>query len=248
MESIFANTLEIIKKLQIEPSVRYRGLLNDIPPIKDNNIVVKVDVVNADCIDTCIRIIKENPESRVGLLNMASEYKPGGGVANPRFIMAQEEELCRRLSLYPTLMQQKYPLNVDEIIYTPNVKILKSADYKEYTKYLNITGVISSAAIRRPILSENGYYSSEDIELLNNKIQMLLETFEYHNIDNLVLGAWGCGVFRNPPRQVALTFKKILFSDRFKYSFKQVIFAVAVIKPHDQKNYDEFKHVFRTNV
>ena len=68
---------------------------------------------------------------------------------------------------------------------------MKSADYKKYDNYLNIAGVVTSAAIRRPVLSETGNYSTNDLELLYNKITMLLETFEYHNIDHLVLGAWG---------------------------------------------------------
>jgi uncharacterized protein (TIGR02452 family) len=73
---------------------------------------------------------------------------------------------------------------------------------------------------------------------------MVLETFEYHKIDHLVLGAWGCGVFRNPPEQVAREFEKMLNSDRFSHSFVRVTFAVAVMKDADIRNYDEFSAVF----
>ena len=104
MEPVFANTLELCKNITIEPSVRYCGLLNDIPIINNTNNIVKVNVVNADCIDTCIRFITENPEARVGLLNMASERKPGGGVlgrneGNQRItiINAQEETRDKKI-------------------------------------------------------------------------------------------------------------------------------------------------------
>jgi uncharacterized protein (TIGR02452 family) len=185
-----------------------------------------IEVINADCIDTCIRLIKENPDNTIGLLNMASERTPGGGAKNPeRFIRAQEEDIVRRTSLYASLSKQKYPLEPDELIFTPNVKIVKTSDYKILnTDYLNITGVVSAAAIRRPILINNIVYSQYDLNLLHNKITMLLETFEYHHIQILVLGAWGCGVFRNPPRQVAQAFKDIIYSDRFKCSFKKIVF------------------------
>ena len=245
MEPIFANTLELCKNITIQPSIKYRGLLNEIPNYTYNTELVKISVVNDDCIDTCIKLITENPESTIGLLNMASERTPGGGAKNPeRFIRAQEEDIVRRTSLYDSIKQQKYPLTPNEVIYSPNIKIIKSADYEEYPEYLNITGVVSSAAIRRPILSYTGQYSQKDINLIYNKITMLLETFEYHRIQILVLGAWGCGVFRNPPEQVAQIFKDIIYSDRFKYSFKKIIFAIAVIKPHDKKNYDVFKNIF----
>lgn len=247
MEPIFANTLELCKNINIEQSIKYRGLLNEIPTNNKQPNKLSVEVINADCIDICIRLINENPDATIGLLNMASERTPGGGAKNPeRFIRAQEEDIVRRTSLYASLSKQKYPLTHDELIFSPNVKILKTADYKSLNpEYLNIAGVVSSAAIRRPILSSIGRYSQEDSELLHNKITMLLETFEYHQIQILVLGAWGCGVFRNPPRQVAQAFKDIIYSDRFKYSFKKIVFAVAVMKPHDQQNYDEFRYVFK---
>ena len=177
---------------------------------------------------------------------MASEIKPGGGVRGSptKFVRAQEEDICRRTSLYPTLVQHRYPLELDEVIYTPNVKIVKTANYERLSKCPNIAGVVTSAAIRRPVLSSTGQYSFEDRILLRNKIRMLLETFEYHGITHLVLGAWGCGVFRNPPRQVALEFWSLL-SDRFKKSFARVTFAVAVMKDADRKNYDEFCAVFQ---
>jgi uncharacterized protein (TIGR02452 family) len=236
-EQVFINTLEIIKTIQIEPSVRYRGLLLNSSSKSICNSL-QVYIINADCIDTCIDIITKSKE-KIGLLNMASEYSPGGGVKKGS--VAQEEDICRRTSLYPTLSKHRYPLAPDELIFSPNVKILKSSSYQLYSSFYNIDGVVSSAAIRRPILTRSNEFRSNDKELLYNKIQMMLETFEYHNIQHLILGAWGCGAFRNPPKEVAIAFKNMLFSDRFKGSFTKVTFAIA----NNKNNYDEFMNVFR---
>lgn len=47
-----------------------------------------------------------------------------------------------------------------------------------------------------------------------------------HGHPCLVLGAWGCGVFRNEPRDVAEVFARWLEHERFKGAFKRVVFAV----------------------
>jgi uncharacterized protein (TIGR02452 family) len=41
----------------------------------------------------------------------------------------------------------------------------------------------------------------------------------------IVLGAWGCGVFRNDPDQVASTFAALLAGE-FAGTFAKVVFAV----------------------
>jgi uncharacterized protein (TIGR02452 family) len=170
---------------------------------------------------------------RIGLLNMASERCPGGGVK--KFAIAQEEDICRRTSLYPTLLQQHYPIRPDEVFYSPNVKVIKNADFSRLLPMLNIAGIVSAAAIRRPVI-KNGEFAIVDAALLKNKVRMVLETFEYHAMDHIVLGAWGCGAFRNPPKQVAIIFRDILE----EFYFQHVTFAIA----HNEHNLKTFKDVF----
>jgi uncharacterized protein (TIGR02452 family) len=42
----------------------------------------------------------------------------------------------------------------------------------------------------------------------------------------LVLGAWGCGAFRNDPVMVADVFARLLESDPWRSAFTLVVFAV----------------------
>jgi hypothetical protein len=44
--------------------------------------------------------------------------------------------------------------------------------------------------------------------------------------DTLVLGAFGCGVFKNNSLDVAIIFRQHLESKEFKNSFKRIVFAI----------------------
>ena len=44
--------------------------------------------------------------------------------------------------------------------------------------------------------------------------------------DAIVLGAWGCGAFRNPPTEVARCFKEVLTEDDMIGLYKRVVFAI----------------------
>ena len=54
---------------------------------------------------------------------------------------------------------------------------------------------------------------------------MVLALSLKHGYDSLVLGAWGCGVFQNDPREIALWFEDIL-KGKYRDQFKRVVFAV----------------------
>ena len=59
------------------------------------------------------------------------------------------------------------------------------------------------------------------------RIAKILAVAAHHHCAHLVLGAWGCGVFRNDPDQVAGLFASALRDDsRFRNRFATVVFAV----------------------
>jgi len=67
-----------------------------------------------------------------------------------------------------------------------------------------------------------------------------LDVASKENVDVLILGAFGCGAFNNPPKIVAKVFKELLSN----YSFKTVEFAVFCRDEHVGDNYDVFKDTF----
>jgi uncharacterized protein (TIGR02452 family) len=46
-----------------------------------------------------------------------------------------------------------------------------------------------------------------------------------HDYQHLVLGAWGCGVFGNDPKEVSRYFKEVI-QDKFDGFFENISFAI----------------------
>jgi uncharacterized protein (TIGR02452 family) len=58
------------------------------------------------------------------------------------------------------------------------------------------------------------------------RIRKVLAVAALYGSDALVLGAWGCGVFRNDPAEIAELFRQALAGE-FKGIFARVVFAVV---------------------
>ena len=189
---------------------------------------------------------------KVAVLNFANPIEPGGGVL--RGANAQEEYLCRSTNLYRSLTSknaEKYYsdnnsirsanqfnsmfIGTDEVIYSPHVTVLKKADgygthkisgYKEIyeDQYYDID-VLTCAA---PFFSGSGYIiPNGDLKyILMRRIRNIFEVAIENDVDILVLGAFGCGAFHNPPEVVADAFRECLLELRYLNAFDEVVFAV----------------------
>ena len=56
-------------------------------------------------------------------------------------------------------------------------------------------------------------------------MDMVLAICAENNYKTLILGAWGCGVFRNDPVIIAKMFKEQL-TGKYKNIFNKVVFAI----------------------
>lgn len=205
-------------------------------------------------------IINSANEGFVGVLNFASSTNPGGGVTKGS--TAQEECLCRCSNLYLTLYQEKcireyYNINKkymsnlgsDAIIYSRNVYVFKDKDYNMLpVKDRFYVDVLTCAA---PNLRENprNQYNSDaseekltltDEELYNihvKRARNILNVAVKNEDDYLILGAFGCGAFRNNPEIVAKAYKDVL--QDYMYCFKVIDFAI--IDGKYSNNYEIFK-------
>jgi uncharacterized protein (TIGR02452 family) len=193
---------------------------SDIPinvnKFKVINIHNDIEISNINCIDAVINTRKYyNDSYKIGLLNFASGMERGGGVT--RGSKAQEEDICRTTNLYHTLNEKYYPIRDNEIIISKNVKLIKNSSYQDI-KPINIDYILTKDAV----VAYNGQFNNAMYEEAERRIEMIIKTAHALKIDILILGAFGCGVFRNPPEHVASLFKKSLK----RYSFKKVIFAI----------------------
>lgn len=224
MEPVFADTLTLSKEFPIGKAYRYDApLVNWIPPAGHDTAV---RIANVDCVDECLALRARFPDGKLGLLNMASDVCPGGGVKKGS--KAQEEDICRRTTLYPTLKPEWYHLKGAAMIYSEDVWIVKANErsgFERLSEPVKVDGVLSVPAIRRPDLLMGRYKHDPDRRLMRTKIRMTLQTAAYHGINVLVLGAHGLGVFRNPKREVAAMFAEFL-SGEFKGTFAHVSFAI----------------------
>jgi uncharacterized protein (TIGR02452 family) len=198
----------------------------------------------------------------VAVLNLASERSPGGGWQ--KGALAQEECLCYRSSLYLSLDKSFYPLPSLAAIYSPNVVIIRTAMSDGHQLLDSIhpidlpaLSVISVAALREPPLSDDGktFKNIGARAHTKNNIRLILRVAARHGHTKLVLGALGCGVYSNPPREVAHCFLEVLRETEFQGGwFEKIVFAVLdnVRGPDGGKdgtgNFGEFYRVLHGQV
>ena len=258
LTSVFTDTKAMIKEsADLQAAVRGAIEKTRLYPAsqKDFNRPVftkpmRVTVTNHRTFEAAMRIHAEFPDKRIGVLNFASATNPGGGVEWGS--SAQEESLCRCSTLFPVLDQKELreefydfhwnrdsSLYTDACIYTPDIRIIKTdtdqPERMEPAVQINVD-VITCAA---PNLRHVERISDDDLERIHlGRGRKILDVAVENGIDCLVLGAFGCGAFRNDPRVVANAYAKLM--EEFDGAFELVEFAVFYWGT-EIVNYEAFK-------
>jgi uncharacterized protein (TIGR02452 family) len=179
-------------------------------------------------------------------LNFASAKNPGGGFLSGS--EAQEESLARASSLYACLEgRSMYPfhrrhddaLYTDFVIYSPAVVVFRDSDGSLLETPFTCSFLTAPAPNAGAALQRNPKRADELGRALQTRINKVLSVAAGQGYDAIILGAWGCGVFKNDPRDVAKQFHAALTSD-FAGVFSLIHFAVldhsrdgAVIAPFE---------------
>lgn len=249
---VFNNTMKIVNERQYWSPVMMPEKLyyyDDMPKVEffseeitlpkksvSGKEKTKFFVVNEDCLDLAQRLHDKRP----AVLNMASRRQPGGGVLSGSG--AQEESIFRRTDIFKYLYQfsdtgmqygieqrpERYPLDRNYGgIYTPGIKVFRKGEKDGYElTYSYNVDIISVAGMNRPELKDNEHVADYLVEPIKNKMRTILRIALLHNHTCLVLGALGCGAFRNPPRHVARMFHEVFNESEFKGRFSEVYFAI----------------------
>jgi uncharacterized protein (TIGR02452 family) len=165
------------------------------------------------------RSTKSNKKNgNVCILNMASPLRPGGGVLTGA--TSQEEFLCSRTTLLPSLKESFYRLPELGGIFTFDVLVFRSSlSLSDSKGELPVSerwfvDVISAGMLRFPELEggeeEVKKLGKKDRETVEGKIRAVLRIAQRKSVKKLVLGAWGCGAYGNPIQDIAAAFKKVL--------------------------------------
>ncbi|WP_009963482.1 TIGR02452 family protein [Verrucomicrobium spinosum] len=213
-----------------------RGFAPDasLPPVLSRRYTTHVEVRPTSTI-SALRQLQADGAGHIACLNFASAKNPGGGFLNGA--LAQEESLAAASGLYPCLLIQPayYETNrvcgtclyTDWIIWSPDIPFLRSDD-GTWLDAPFTTGVITAPAPNAGAVHRNEPERADEIlPTLRRRAQRVLHVAAAEGVDALVLGAWGCGVFRNDPAQVAQVFAELLGPDGpFGGTFQRVVFAI----------------------
>lgn len=181
-------------------------------------------------------------ESRIAILNMASPLSPGGGFLNGA--SSQEESLCMRTTLLPSLRDNYYRLPEVGAIYTPDVMVFRDENSDDVLPKRErwFVDCITAAMLRSPEterdeLERGRYVNDKDRDLVLQKMRMVLRICQIKEIKKVVLGAWGCGAYGNPVGEIAAAWRKVLLPKMDKKSkgkskkeiwdgIEEVVFAI----------------------
>ncbi|KAM9874751.1 mitochondrial chaperone [Verticillium dahliae] len=198
---------------------------------------------------------------RVAVLNLASDYRAGGGWL--KGARAQEEALCYRSSLYLSLHKRYYPFDHALMgIYSPDVVIIREDMASGHDLLipddglgtLPVVSVLSIAALRNPTTRKVRlqtiagaeerieFADPRDRDVTKGKMRLCLRMAAAKSHGLLVLGALGCGAFHNPPGEVARCWREVLGENEFAGGWwTDVVFAV--LDTRSEGNYEVFDDV-----
>ncbi len=230
---VFQDTEKFSNKMRESVSTKhdFDSILTFIPEQTNDN----VKVLNMDSVSAAVMFSKFG---KTCVLNMASPTTVGGGVKEGA--RAQEECLFRCSNLTHVISQEMYPLKMDECIYTKDVKFFKDFHYNYIDEI--VVDVITIAA---PNIGGQKAYQGFNYEVdMKEKISLMLSLPIENGVKNIILGAWGCGVFGNDPKEVSELFRNVLTTRGYQNQFDNVVFAI--INDHNSvgSNYEVFKETF----
>lgn len=202
--------------------------------------------IKLEALDSVSAVFKYTDQnSKTAVLNFASYKQPGGMFLQGS--KAQEECLCHESTLYNVLTR------FEDSYYAPNRKQLNRALYQNVALYSPDIyfernddsvkcDVITCAA---PNFSAASRYCNvsreENTAVLKSRIKFILYLAATQQVDTLILGAFGSGVFGQDAKEVAKITMNLL--KHYDGVFKEVVFAVIDKK---SANYQAFNDVIGT--
>ena len=216
-----------------------------MPKTAQYKTVIRVE--NIDCLTAAQEWKRKG--YRVAVLNMASRQNPGGGVYSGAG--AQEENIFRRTNIFQSLFlfapyaedyglkmrSRAYPLDRNYGgIYSPEVTVFRGLEKDGYPLLEDPFNIdfISVPGMNKPALNREGLIEDKLVEGVKNKMRTIFEIALQNQIDCLILGAFGCGAFKNPPQHIAKLFHELL-QNEYRNEFRIVVFSI--LEDHNSGKY-----------
>ena len=201
----------------------------------------RVEVREQDCLLAARELGEEG--FNVAVLNLANRQNPGGGVLQG--MGAQEENLFRRTNLFRAMYQfapyatdyglekspDQYPIDRNfGGVYVPDAAVFRgpeSAGYPILERPFFTSFIAVPAMNRPPLTPDNSQIAKELVEPTKHKMRTIFRVGISNGHDALVLGAFGCGVYRNPPGHIARLFHEVMGEQEFANKLRRVVFAIV---------------------
>lgn len=193
----------------------------------------RVEVTAETTLSAARRCAKDG--ARVVALNFASAKNPGGGFLGGS--EAQEESLARSSALYACLEPQREfyehnrafrsPLYSDHLLFSPDVPVFRD-DAGRLLDEPYLVSFVTAPAVNAGAVQSNAPELAREIRpTMTRRLGRVLAIAAAQPCDALILGAWGCGVFRNNPADVVELFHRALGPrGAFRAHFPLVVYAV----------------------
>ena len=231
--SIVPQMQECLDRTQLFRPTDLPNLLNQArsqPPAEET---ARLEVANETTLAGIDRLLAETA-GPVASLNFASAKNPGGGFLGGS--QAQEESLARSSGLYPSLLKAPAyyethrkgtsALYTDTMILSPDCPIFRD-DAGSLLDEPRLATFITSAAPNAGAIKQNSPSDTPNIPAaFLRRGEYVLALAAAHGCRSIVLGAWGCGVFRNDPTMVAETLRILLMDKEWNRRFSHVRFSV----------------------
>ncbi len=230
-----AGRVDIRASLQraVDGTILYRP--DDVPtqpPANTGGADTRTTVANETTFEGALRLLDEGAD-RVVALNFASARNPGGGFLSGA--QAQEECLTRASGLFACIDGSDYyayhrsqpgGLYSHHMIYSPDVPVFRN-DAGELLDAPWPCSMITSPAPNRGAIASSRYPQELGLVsvVMRERITRILAVAAHHGHGAIVLGAFGCGVFRNDPHEVAALFAEAV-DGPFRGVFDRVHYAV----------------------
>lgn len=262
---------DMVQAIALSPDVS-QGIMDNAMNIGTNRAFVMgrtgVYVENRDSFEVAKDIIPSYDRNRkdsksILVLNFANPVHPGGGVT--RGARAQEEDLCRKSTLYISLLSDEarrmYDYNqeardhfaTDYMVLSPNVEIFRDS-HGALSEETYVVGVLTAAA---PMVNRGEITATEEeiAEIMRLRIRKILYVAAHFGYKYLVLGAWGCGAFGNDADTVARLFyeelknykEKVCDSENMYHTLKDCFEKIAfgvLDRTTEQYNFKSFQKYF----
>ncbi|MBL3670085.1 TIGR02452 family protein [Streptomyces sp. M2CJ-2] len=208
-------------------------------PERVSPVRTRIEVTGESSLEAARRLVGDAEPGELrrepAVLNFASARNPGGGYLNGA--QAQEEALCRASALHTCLLRapeyydhhrtHRDPFYSDRVIHSPAVPVFRDDRGRLLEEPFQAGFLTSPAPNAGVILRTAPERAGEVPGALAVRAERVLETAVGGGYRRLVLGAWGCGVFRNDPARVAAAFRALLEpGGRFTGAFAHVVFGI----------------------